>query len=176
MGWNYLSIPKLQRCNRWSLGTDKKFHLTLYQACDYLSMLGLKFNHVSKSGPWWQTTSWTNYDPVQWHTHHYDDVTMSLMASQITSLTIVYSTVYSGADQRKLQSSASLAIVRGIHRDRWIPRTRASNAENVSIWWRLHDEPPSLNVLHIEAETNWPPFSRRHFQMDFLKGQCLNFY
>ena len=41
---------------------------------------------------------------------------MSLMASQITSLTIVYSTVYSGADQRKLQSSASLAFVREIHR------------------------------------------------------------
>ena len=41
---------------------------------------------------------------------------MSLMASQITSLTIVYSTVYSGADQRKLQSPASLAFVRWIHR------------------------------------------------------------
>ena len=38
------------------------------------------------------------------------------MASQIASLTIVYSTVYSGADQRKHQSSASLAFVRGIHR------------------------------------------------------------
>ena len=38
------------------------------------------------------------------------------MASQTTSLTIVYSTVYSGADQRKHQSSASLALVRGIHR------------------------------------------------------------
>ena len=41
---------------------------------------------------------------------------MSLMASQITSLTIVYSTVYPGADQRKHQSSASLAFVREIHR------------------------------------------------------------
>ena len=41
---------------------------------------------------------------------------MGPMASQITSLTIVYSTVYSGADQRKHQSSASLAFVRGIHR------------------------------------------------------------
>ena len=41
---------------------------------------------------------------------------MGAMASQITSLTIVYLTVYSGADQRKLQSSASLAFVRGIHR------------------------------------------------------------
>ena len=37
-------------------------------------------------------------------------------ASQITSLTNVYSTAYSGADQRKHQSSASLAFVRGIHR------------------------------------------------------------
>ena len=50
MGWNYLSIPKLQRCNRWSLGMDMQFHLTLYQACNYLSMLGLKLNHVSKRG------------------------------------------------------------------------------------------------------------------------------
>ena len=41
---------------------------------------------------------------------------MSAMASQITSLTIFYSTVYSGADQRKHQSSASLAFVRRIHR------------------------------------------------------------
>ena len=41
---------------------------------------------------------------------------MGAIASQITSLTIVYSTVYSGADQRKHQSSASLAFVRGIHR------------------------------------------------------------
>ena len=41
---------------------------------------------------------------------------MTTIASQITSLTIVYSTVYSDADQRKHQSSASLAFVRGIHR------------------------------------------------------------
>ena len=41
---------------------------------------------------------------------------MTTMASQITSLPIVYSTVYSDADQRKHQSSAPLAFVRGIHR------------------------------------------------------------
>ena len=40
---------------------------------------------------------------------------MDTMASQITSLTIHYSTIYSGADKRKCQSSASLAFVRGIH-------------------------------------------------------------
>ena len=49
---------------------------------------------------------------------------MTTMASQITSLTVVYSTVYLDADQRKHQSSASLAFVWGIHRDRWIPRTK----------------------------------------------------
>ena len=58
------------------------------------------------------------------HKIHYNDVTMTTTASQITSLTVVYSIVYSGADQRKHQSSASLAFVRGIHRDRWIPRTK----------------------------------------------------
>ena len=41
---------------------------------------------------------------------------MGAIASQITSLTIVYSAVYSDADQRKYQSSASLAFVRVIHR------------------------------------------------------------
>ena len=55
---------------------------------------------------------------------HYIDVIMTTMASQITSLTVVYSTVHSDADQRKHQSSASLAFVWGIHRDRWIPRTK----------------------------------------------------
>ena len=50
-----------------------------------------------------------DYDSLQWR--HKDT-----MASQITSLTIVYSTVYSGTDQRKHQSSASLAFVQGIRR------------------------------------------------------------
>ena len=47
---------------------------------------------------------------------HYNDVIMSMMASQITSLTIVYSIVYSGAVQRKHQTSEPLAFVWGIHR------------------------------------------------------------
>ena len=46
----------------------------------------------------------------------YNDGIMGAIASQITSLTIVYSTVYSDEDERKHQSSASLAFVWGIHR------------------------------------------------------------
>ena len=56
---------------------------------------------------------------------HYDDVIMGTMAPQITSLTIVYSTVYSDADQRKYQSSASLAFVwRPVNSPRKWPVTR----------------------------------------------------
>ena len=47
---------------------------------------------------------------------HYNDVIMTTMASQITSLTVVYSIVYPDADQRKHLSSASLAFMWGIHR------------------------------------------------------------
>ena len=58
----------------------------------------------------------TNLLPVFCFIIHYIDVVMTTVASQITSLTVVYSAVYSGADQIKHQSSASLAFVRGIHR------------------------------------------------------------
>ena len=68
---------------------------------------------------------------------------MGAMVSQITSLTIVYSTVYSGAEQSKHQSTASLAFV-GTGE---FPAQMASNAENVSIWCR-HDEnlPATWNI------------------------------
>ena len=58
---------------------------------------------------------WANF----WHCcvfFHYCDFLMGAATSHITSLTIVYSAVYSGTDQRKHQSSALLAFVRGIHR------------------------------------------------------------
>ena len=47
---------------------------------------------------------------------HYSNAVMTVMASQITSLTIVYACIYWGTGQRKHQSSASQAFVRGIHR------------------------------------------------------------
>ena len=66
---------------------------------------------------------------------------MGAIASQITCLTSVYSTVYSNADQRKHQGSASLAICAGNSpvTDEF-PAQMASNGENVSIWWRHHDK------------------------------------
>ena len=55
---------------------------------------------------------------------------MGAMVFQITSLTIVYSTIYSGADQRKHQSSVSLSFVMVTGK---FPAQMASNAKNVSI-------------------------------------------
>ena len=99
------------------------------------------------------------------------------MMSQITSLMIVYSTVYLGADHRRHQSSASLAFVWGIHR--WqanSPHKKYSYAENVSIWWRHHGKStlthlnlgsmsltilfnPKWNLMHISPSShcncNW---------------------
>ena len=87
---------------------------------------------------------------------HYSDVIMIAMASQITSLTIVYSTDYSGADQRKHQSSASLAFVTGE-----FPAQRASNAENVA-WCRQAAShylnqcwPSGTTLFHNELTCNF---------------------
>ena len=63
---------------------------------------------------------------------------MGAIASQITSLTIVYSTVYSDAHQGKHQSSASLAFNNSPGTGEF-PAQIVSNAENVSIWWRHHE-------------------------------------
>ena len=64
---------------------------------------------------------------------------MSALASQITGVSIVCSTVGPGADQRKHQSSASLVA------------QKASNAENVSgIWWRHHGDWNPMDPIHIK--------------------------
>ena len=83
--------------------------------------------------------------------NHYIDVIMSATPSQVPSITIVYSIVYSGADQRKHQSSASLASVTGE-----FPAQRTSNVENVSIWWRHHNSAVAVsihqqNVSHADS-------------------------
>ena len=76
------------------------------------------FNYFLKSAPHCARKKVTNQQEGQiWiGLTHCNDVIMGSIASQITSLAIVYSAVYSGAEQRKHQSSASLAFVRGIHR------------------------------------------------------------
>ena len=73
---------------------------------------------------------------------------MTTIASQITWLTIVYSTVYSDADQRKHQSSTSLAFVSGIHRDLWIPHTKG----------QLRGK--CFHLMTSSCTTDWSPWTQ----------------
>ena len=72
-------------------------------------------NFICIYRPFHCTSGWT-VEILNWSGFHYSDVIMGVRAFQITSLMIVYSTVYSDADQRKHQSSAFLVFVRRIHR------------------------------------------------------------
>ena len=101
------------------------------------------------------------------NTFHYNDAIMSAMSSQITSLTIVYSSVYSGTIQRKHQNSASLVFVcvcvcvwgggggggGGSPVTVELPSQRVSYVENVSISWRHHAE--LLPKDHLQSNI-WP--------------------
>ena len=71
--------------------------------------------------------------------HHYCDVVMGVIASQITSLAIVYSTVYSDSRSKKTSKLrvTGLCAWNSPVTDEF-PAQMASNAENVSIWWRHH--------------------------------------
>ena len=107
--------------------------------CLSLSVLTGRVDCISRSNTivqivWQDNKADSRFAPSQWETvllcndishwlgpslesalkSHYNDVIMGAIASQVTSFTIVYSIVYSGADQRKHQSSGSLAFVWGI--------------------------------------------------------------
>ena len=85
--------------------------------------------------PWWFLAS-----PSQLCRKHYNGVIMSAMASQITSLTIVYLTVNSGRRSKKTSKLRVTGLCAGNSPVTGeFPAQRASNAENVSIWWRHHE-------------------------------------
>ena len=120
-------------------------------------------------GAAWYKTVWRNFSPP-WNihisilTHNYSDDIMSALASSITSVSIVCSTAYSGADQRTHQSSASLAFVRGIHR--W-PSHYLNQCWNIVNWtianklqWNFHQIYTfSFKKMHLKLPSgNWRPF------------------
>ena len=117
---NAFSGMKFSLRFHWSLFL--RFELTIFQhwsaPSHFLNQWMLVYwRHICVTRPRWFETppSLKTMSCLTWQ-FHYSDVIMATIASQITSLTIVYSTVYSGADQRKHQSSASLAFVWGSHR------------------------------------------------------------
>ena len=103
---------------------------------------------------------------------------MGAIASQITSLMIVYSTVYSDADQRKHQSSASLAFVCGIHRGiphKW-PVTRKMFPFDEVIMRSDHDilrQFHSCLFYEIDSELHVGSLNRLYGQLIYLKVNLL---
>ena len=114
---------------------------------------------------------------------HYDDVIMDEIASQITSLTIVYSAVYLDADQRKHQSSASLAFVWGFTGTRTKGQLRGKCFHLMTsswiiallLWfgiWRLHKNysTPNMARLHktlLNHELTWIMYLMVFYDMLF---------
>ena len=94
---------------------------------------------------------WYRYSSI-----HYDDVRMGEIASQITSLSIVYSIVYSDADQRKHQSSAALAFVRGIHRGpvnsphKWPVTRKMFPFDDVIMFWLIFSGETAWKVNFVD--------------------------
>ena len=105
---------------------------------------------------------------------HNNGIIMSAMASQIASLTIVYSTVYSGADQRKHKSSAFLAFVRGIHRSPVnSPDKGPVTRKMISIWWRHHVIKRHMFLpFHLQPTSPHQPWSSRFLLTGWCTNQC----
>ena len=100
---------------------------------------------------------------------NYNDVIMSSMASSITSLTIVYySTVIQAQIKEKVKAPRHWPLWGEFTDDRWIPCTKGqyiyihiniNNAENVSIWWRLHVTSISLTSWQAYVHYMWHIYS-----------------
>ena len=131
--WYNTRMHTAWQCQRWDMDQISNSENTPHSS-PMKTRLGVSFVGV-----------WVKIDSVimSFNPHlipkHYGDDIMGAIASQITSLTIVYSTIYSDADQRKHQSSASLAICVGNSPGTSeFPTQMSSNVENVSICWRNH--------------------------------------
>ena len=84
--------------------------------CNFVKSSEVIHRNENVAIPTWLPPPWVTLGWRRFRNNHYSDVKMGAIASQITSVTIVYSTIYSGADQRKHESPASLGFVQGIHR------------------------------------------------------------
>ena len=115
---------------------------------------------------------------------------MGTMASQITSLTIVYSAVYSDADQRKHQSSTSLAFVRGIRRGpvnsphKWPVTRKMFPFDDVIMvlhirlkyWRRINHESKKCSFIchrYINKISDWISFQQHTFSASYKHDKCV---
>ena len=113
----------------------------IYRSSYDLIDLGNAWGYIDANGSW-QGSIRNVMDGVSLDSVHYNDVIMGVMVSYITNLTIFYSMVYSGTDQRKRQSPASLAFVRGIHQ---------GLVNSTDKWPVIQNLIPFSNFVHYEC-------------------------
>ena len=137
--------------------------MTYGAACDEWLINMATFPFQCFTLPNFQAASMMTHSPVKNQMEHYSDIIMGAIASQITSLTIIYSTVYSNADQRKHQSSMSLAFVWEIHRGpvnsphKWpVTRKMFPFDDIIMLLWTMGClEPTTVNYLDL-----WIPLTK----------------
>ena len=110
-----------------------------------------------------------------WLRRHYIDVITTTMASQITSLTVVYSTFYSEENIKVPRHWPLCGEFTGIGE---FPAQRASNAGNVSIWWRHHEMSffsgwPVRSVTH---EYRYHKLIQQTWRFDFFLFSLRQYY
>ena len=153
------------------------------QSCRKLVTLSSWSLHTSKTPVWLITVTFSSKNLGDFRRCHlllhvsiivhYCDGIMGAIASQITSITIVYSTVYSDADQRKHQSSSSLAFVRGNHRGpvnsphKW-PVTRKMFPFDDVIMYVTHHRVLDLWVCYTRHKFFQPTMYSRKLHINFV--------
>ena len=168
----YLVIRTLYNSRWTTLRLYRKYkqmmHISRWCKFIYIHSLKKKHDPAETCMLWFLhdfiTDIFNCYKYRYWYIVHHNDVIMGAIASQITSLTIVYSTVYSDADQRKHQSRVtglcagnSPGTVPGE-----FPAQMTSSAENVFIWWRRHELAQSYSYYGV-----WHTFIWHTFENDF---------
>ena len=130
---------------------------------------------------------------------HYDDVIMTMLASQITSLTVVYSIVYSGVNQKNIKTPRHWPLCGKFTGDRWISRingqlrgkcfhlmTSSWTRKKHSLQWSQyrqycmhtfyiwHNEYSILRIYYIICHVMWTFLSKIAFGLKSFTRICPN--
>ena len=160
--WDWFISPSTHTVIWWHRVAPWPLYIPHSNPHTWQTLSGL---HSTTSSFWIRVDSQTIPRSSETINQHYNDVIIGAIVSQITSLTIVYSIVYSDADKKKTSKLRVTGLCEGNSPGTGeFPAQMASYAENVSIWWRHHDlatfDQPLL-LSHIFGIRGSP--NRRHY-------------
>ena len=124
---------------------DTEFHSTLYNGCNYLSMLGLKWIYVRKGSMWYIRNVYWECEPfrlsLQWRHNGRDGVSYHRPRDCLPNRLFI-------RRSKKISKLPVTGLCAGNSPlTGKFPVQMASNAENVSIWWRHHEMIKCLCII-----------------------------